>query len=149
MRIDKLTAEEAAQSGWTHRFALTHADLTETADNTAQSVALMALNFGDIVGVNVLAQVVTAFSGGAVATCTVSVGVTGALTSFINAQSVMAAAKTCYVPANTVTDYPTPSGGKTLYATFTPDASHALAALTAGELHIYTRINPIESRLYS
>ena len=38
-----------APRGYTHRFAITHADLTETTANTAQTIALVTLPVGTVV----------------------------------------------------------------------------------------------------
>lgn len=150
MKLVRLTPEETAANGYTHKFVLTYADLTETANNTAQSVTLCALDFGDIVSQRVLVQIVTALAG-TITTVTVDVGVTSALTQFISGQNLLTtgtgvAAYTCYAPANTVTDYATPSGGKTLYATFHPDSGHALSAVTAGEIHVFAGISAVGDR---
>jgi hypothetical protein len=137
-----LAIQERGAERW--KFVIGHADLTETADNTAQSITLMALEFHDVVSHHMIVDVTTAFSGGSVTTCTLSIGVTSALTQFVNGQDVMAAG--AIVPAATVADYPVPSGGKTLYATFTPDASHDLEDLTAGELEIFVTIDRTAER---
>lgn len=147
MNFLRLTPEETAASGYTHKWVLTHEDLTEGTDNTAQELTLCALNFGDVVSQRMSVQVVTAFSGGSVATCTAQIGVTGTADQFLGASSIMEAAYTCYVPAATVTDYCTPSGGTNLIATFTPDENHDLEDLTAGELHIFAAISAIGDRL--
>lgn len=147
----KLSAEQfAANGGFTDLFILTHADLTQAADNTDQAITLDALAFGDVVGYHALIEIVTAFDAAAVSAdnaLTVSLGVTGALTQIIGASALAAAgagtaAKTGYGTAAGGAAYVTPTGGKDLIANFDiTDADGALVDYSAGEIRIWVNIS--------
>jgi hypothetical protein len=145
-----LKADQKAATGFTDLFILTHADLTETTDNTDQAITLDALEFGDLVGYNALIEIREAFDAATVSAdnaCTVSLGVTGAATQVIGASAIAAggagtAAKTAYATAAAGAAYPTPTGGKNLIATFdVTDADGSLAEYTAGELWVWVNIS--------
>ncbi len=117
---------------------ITHADLTEDTNNTAQ-----AINVGAALpaGANVLfaqAYLTTQFTGGSVSTCTMSLGISGATTALMNALNVLGGTAAAWysVGGGTATrPYGNFSEAQVL-ATFTPDASHNLAALTAGSVTV-------------
>ena len=145
--------QKAAVGGYTDLYVLTDADLTETTVNTDTPVTLDTLNFGDVVEYQSLIEIKTAFAGGtADNACTVSLGVTGALTQFIGASAIASggsytAAKTAYCQAAGGAAYPTPTGGKSLIANFDiTDADGALVDYTAGEIHIWVKISRYNER---
>jgi hypothetical protein len=150
-----LKADQKAATGFTDLFIVTEADLTETTDNTDQSVTLDALEFGDLVGYNALIEIRTAFDAATVSAdnaCTVSLGVTGAVTQIIGASAITAggagtAAKTAYATAAGGAAYPTPTGGKNLLVNFdVTDADGSLAEYTTGELWIWVNISRYSQR---
>lgn len=49
MKHYKLNAQERAATGYTDKIVVTWEDLTETAANTAQTIALMSVEVGDVV----------------------------------------------------------------------------------------------------
>lgn len=117
---------------------ITHTDLTEATANTAQAV-----NVGAALpaGANVLyaqAYLTTQFTGGSVSTCTMSLGITGATTALMNALNVLGGTASAWysVGGGTATRPYGNYDGKQIIATFTPDSSHALDALTAGSVTV-------------
>ena len=145
-----LSAAQKAATGFTDLFVVNHADLTEATDNTDQSLTLDALEFGDLVGYHALIEIKQAFDAATVSAdnaCTVSLGVTGAVTQIIGASAIAAggagtAAKTGYATAAGGSPYYTPTGGKNLLANFdVTDADGSLAEYTAGELYIWCNIS--------
>lgn len=149
MKHSLLNPYQRAATGFTDLFVVTHADLTETTDNTDQTLTLDALAFGDVVGYEALIEIVTAFDAATVSAdnaCTVALGVTGATTQFIGASAIAAAgagtaAYTAYATAAGGAPYPTPTGGKNILVTVdVTDADGALADYTAGELNIWMKI---------
>lgn len=117
---------------------ITHAELTEAANNTAQAV-----NVGIALptGANVLfgnTYLATQFTGGSVATCVMGVGTATEPNGILNAVNVLSGTASAWYSAGGTAatrahgDY----SAKQLVATFTPDASHALAALTAGSITV-------------
>lgn len=114
---------------------VTHADLTDAVAGEAQ-----AINIGAVLPANarILGRELTGlteFSGGSVASCTLSIGGTDA-DAIVAAQDVFTGAG---VVAKQGTSGVNPNGnlgGQQLKATFTPDGGHALDALTAGAVTI-------------
>ena len=133
----------ARMYGFTDVFKLTNTDLTQSANNTQQSVNLTTLNLGDIVNQEVLLEVRTASTG--LATCTASVGVTGAVTQLIGASDCVAG-NLYFVPTGSTASYPTIAAGKSLLVNFTPGASEALNACTALELYVWCSITRLTDR---
>jgi hypothetical protein len=142
-------AQAAANLGFTDLFIIKNTDLTETTDNTDQTLTLDALEFGDLVGYEVLLQIKTAFDPAPSADCgvTAAIGVTGATTQFLAASAFFAAgaataAKTSYATAAGGAPYVVPTGGKNLLATIDiTDADGALDEFTAaGELWLWMKI---------
>ena len=139
-----LLKDPAAFAGMTDLFVLTHEDLTESADNTAQAVVLDALNVGDVVFPNMVLDVTE--NANVVATVTASVGVTGALTQFIGNSNLLAAGSEHYSTANSVAAYVTTSAVN-LEVNFIPGAADNLAEITAGEFWLYACISRKLDRL--
>lgn len=117
---------------------ITHADLTEATNNTAQ-----AINVGAALptGANVLfsqAYLTTQFTGGSVSTCTMSLGIATAATALINALNVLGGTASAWylVGGGTATRDKGNYSAAQIIATFTPDSGHALAALTAGSVTV-------------
>lgn len=149
MRHHKLqAAQSAACGGFTDIFIVTHADLTQSTNNTDETETLDAVEFGDLVFYDVLMEILTPFtpapSGDA--GVNVTLGVTGAVTQFLGNSAIMAAgaataAKTGYATAAGGAPYVVPTGGKDILATFDiTDADGNLAAYTAGEIAILMKI---------
>jgi hypothetical protein len=135
---------ETKLSGFTHKAIVTHADLTQTADNTAQSVTLLEVEPGDIVQ-RAAFKLVTAFENTASTafnTTTLAVG-DDDVDEFIdetevndNGSKVLYAS---HINADTPKVYTAASTGP-ITATFMSMAGESLAELNAGEVHIYLGI---------
>jgi hypothetical protein len=154
MRHSKLSAAQAAAVGFTDLFVVTSTDLAGgTSDNTAYQVALDALNLGDVVDAELIAEIVTPFAsagGSPIVTLTFTVGTAGTpaqllATSGLIGTSTGVAAKTAYVPPPTVGAYKS-SGGENLVAEFTPDNAAKTADATAGEVWIWAKISRSATR---
>lgn len=135
---------ETKLSGFTHKAIVTHADLTETADNTAQSVTLLAVEPGDIVQ-RASFKLVTAFENTASTafnTTTLAVG-DDDVDEFIDETEVNENGSTVsyasHINADTPKVYTSADTGP-ITATFMSMASESLAELNAGEVHIYLGI---------
>ena len=147
--LTKLT-NQASANGFTHRFVVTHDDLTETTDTTAQRLTVACIA-GQIV-THASYKLVTAFndSGGG-DELDVEVGVTGGdVDGFID--NVGSDIHTDQTPATYVNGLGAlvAAGGHLFAAAgsiqfaFTPDratgTAYNLAELNAGEIHFFLRI---------
>lgn len=152
MKHYKFTAAQAAANcGFTDLFVLTKADLTETADNTAQSITLDALAAGDIVFQDVVVEVKTAWGGHADLTATLSVGVTSATTALTPALTICTAGTGAAAGVADTSDCQTnahyvAASAINMLATFTPDADSGLDEFTGGEARIWMRISRQSNR---
>lgn len=146
MKAYSLNTSERIATWFTHLFVLTHEDLTESTDNTAQSFNLTGVDLvvGDVVQ-DVLLDVRTAFAkgtaGGTAYTNAVNatVGVTGAATQFLGNSDIRSAVP--YAVANSVAPYAVAATGKKLILVVTPGAGEDALEASAGELHVYARIS--------
>lgn len=134
---DLETASAALDAGKIQKRTVTigHADLTSAANGEAQ-----AINIGAALPAN--ARIIgreltglTEFSGGSVSSLTLSIGGTDA-DGIVAAQSVFTGAGTVAKQGTSGVNPNGNLGGQQLTATFTPDAGHALDALTAGAVTI-------------
>jgi len=149
MKLFELPYETKAASGFTHKAIVTHADLTETADNTAQSVTLLAVEPGDIV-TRAAFKLVTAFENTASTafnTTTLAVG-DDDVDEFIDETEVNKNGTEVLYAGQIITSteipkvYTSATTGP-ITATFTSMASESLAELNAGEAHIYLGITKL------
>lgn len=117
---------------------ITDADLTTATNGTAQTVNIGgALPVGAQV-LNTEVYLTTQFTGGSASAVTLSVGISGAATSLINAFDAFGSTVGAYYLAGASTAT-RPRGNYSeaqLLATFTPDAGHTVAGLTAGSVTI-------------
>lgn len=130
---------------FTDLFVIKSTDFTTAVNNTAQSFTLAALAIGDIVEGIGLLEVKTVVAG--LVTCTADVGVTGALTQYINGVDCVGAGAIAFVPAGSANPFACIAANKSLLATFHPGAAEALASATAGEVWIWARISRVADRL--
>jgi hypothetical protein len=134
--LDAIEAAIAANVALQKRtVTVTHADLVDAVNGHAQIVAIGAVLPANarILGPELSGLI--EFAGGGVSSCTVSIGGTDA-DAIVAAQDVFTGAG---VVAKAGTAGVNPNGnlgGQQLNATFTPDAGHALLALTAGAVTI-------------
>jgi hypothetical protein len=117
---------------------ITHADLTEATNNTAETENIgIALPAGASV-ISAEVYLTTQFTGGSASAVTLSVGIAGATTSLINVLDVLGSTAAAYyiVGGSAATRARGTYSSAQLIATFAPDASHNLNALTAGSATI-------------
>ena len=147
MKIFELSDAQRAHHGFSHRFELTYADLTDTA-GTGKTITLMAYTAGMGV-INAASKIVTNFDGGATSELTIKVGFDGATTDdddgIIEARSVHADATyitygdaTGAVFATKRTGYfPLDAGNYTIL--FTATGANP-STLPQGAIHVYLPI---------
>jgi len=153
MKHYKLRPPQIAAVGFTDLFVLTHADLTETTDNTDQAITLDQVEFGDYIAYDALIEIKTAFdAASADEGLNITLGVNGALTQFIGNSALVSsgtgtAAKTAYAPAAGGAPYIVPTGGKNIQANFDiTDADGDLEDHSAGEVWIWMNIRRLIER---
>ena len=145
-------SNQAAAGGFTHRFVVTHEDLTETAERTVQNITV-PVTAGQIV-TNVSYRLVTAFndSGGG-DELDVEIGVTGGdVDGFLDNDDGNNDIHTDQTPASFghgLGDLVSAGGhcytaDGSIQIAFTPDrannTTYNLAECNAGEIHFYLRI---------
>lgn len=115
---------------------VTHADLTEAVNGTAQLINIGAALPADAIVLGSEVNIATLFSGGGATAVKLDIGGTD--------DDAIAAQHDVFTGANTGALTPTPAGvhregkfsSQQLKAKFTPDAGHSLLNLTAGDLTI-------------
>lgn len=117
---------------------ITHADLTEDTNNTAQTIDVGAALPA---GANVLyaqAYLTTRFTGGSVSACTLSIGTATEATGLLNALDVLGGTASAWYAAGASAASRAHGNYSSaqIIATFTPDSGHNLAALTAGSVTV-------------
>jgi hypothetical protein len=147
MQIFELPLETKAATGFSHKAIVLHSDLSEAASNTAQSVTLLAVEPGDIVHAAAV-KLVTAFENTADTAFNVTTLAVGDddVDRFVdehevnkNGTEVLFASE---IADSTPAVYTSASTGP-LTATFMSMAGKNLAALDAGEAHIYLGITKL------
>lgn len=142
MRTFELPAETKAATGYTHKVVLTHNALTQSADNTAQTLTLLTLPADSIVK-DVATHLVTPFQlTGTTAynSNTIVVGVAGTTDAFIASQQINANGTPVNVRrfnSNTPLAY---TASTPIIATVASMASYDLLELNAGEIHIFLSV---------
>jgi hypothetical protein len=114
---------------------VTHAELTDAVNGEAQVIPIGAALPANARIIGRELSALTEFSGGSVSAVTVSIGGTDA-DGIVAAQSVFTGAGTVDKQGTSGVNPTGNLGGQQLNATFTPDAGHALLALTAGAVTI-------------
>ena len=147
MKLFELPYETKAATGFTHKAIVTHTDLTETTDNTAQSVTLLEVEPGDIV-TRAAFKLVTAFENTASTAFNVTTLAVGDddVDEFIDETSVNDNGTPVFYASHINADTPkvyTVAADGPITATFMSMASESLAELNAGEAHIYLGITKL------
>jgi len=143
MEIFELPSETKAATGYTHKAIITHTDLTETASNTAQSLTLLTLVAGDVVRSGAY-KLVTPFQDTSDAAFnTTAVTVNGAGSALISATETNVNGTEVFYKAHTATAPLTATGSSTVAASFASMSAKNLAALNAGEVHIFFAVNKL------
>ena len=131
---------------YTHKIVLTHADLTETATNTAQTIPVLSLAIGDVVSAAAY-RLVTAFtdaSDAAFNVTSITVGDGGAVARYIPSKELNS-------NGTEIINWATSQATSTIpYAylaadnvdvVFTSMAAKSLVDIDAGEVHIYLSVD--------
>lgn len=140
MKVYQLSNEEKLL-GFTHRVELTHADLTETVANTAQTIALIALGINQLV-TRCATRLVTAFKNSADAafnTTTLIVGDDGSTNRYLASQELNENGTEVLCKGGTGTIYAY-EVANTVDAVFGSMAAKSLVDLDTGEVHIYLHV---------
>lgn len=150
MKQYKLSLEEQAATGFTDKFVLTHADLTESTTNTAQTIALYSAAVGEIVrsAGHILITPFEDASDNTLSTTTIIVGDDGDTNRFLVSTELNANGS--YVSysqtANSVDSLPYAySTANTIDVVVgSPGTSLALEDVDTGEVHIYLGISSLD-----
>jgi hypothetical protein len=145
MKVQTLQLE---QRGWfTHKAVITHEDLTETADNTAQVLELVAVDAGDVVQDSAL-HLVTPFkdaSDSAYNTNAVTLGDGGSANRFISSTEINENGTEILSKAGTLTTSYAYVAADTVDLTVNGLTGKALADIDVGELWVFLRIAKMAS----
>lgn len=145
MKHYKLTAQEAAATGFTDKFILTHADLTLTTADADQTIQLLAVKAGTVVGPEVGYKLAIPFedqSDSAFNTTKISVGETD-IDRFLTATEMnLNGTEVIYkVTANAVDTLPYAfTADDTIDATVESMAAKSLIDIDKGEVHLYLHL---------
>ncbi len=116
---------------------ITHADLTNAVNGTAQDIALGNLPAGSVLVGPAAIKLTTQFTGGAASAVGVTLGTAAAPTLIAtNFDAFGATASGLFVRTTQGAQQQAPAGGQDIVARFTPDGAHTLLGLTAGELTV-------------
>ena len=142
MKTYELPAETKAATGFTHKVVITHASLTEAADNTAQTLTLLTLPADSII-TNAATHLVTSFQKtgtSAYNTNTLVVGVSGTTNQLIASQQINTNGTPVNVRIFNSTAPIAYTASTPIIATVASVASYDLAELDAGEVHIFLSV---------
>ena len=149
MDIYKFSHEEKAECGFTHRIKLTHADLTETATNTAQTIALLDVGVGALVS-RCAVRLVTAFkdaSDAAFNTTTVIVGDDGDDDRFIASMETNENGTEILGKAHASTTPYVYLAANAIDIIFGSQSGKALNDIDVGELHVFLHVVDLDSHI--
>jgi len=142
MDLIALKQEEViANEGATHKAILTHADLTETAVSTAQTIGLASLS-AKMSAKCLKAQLITPFScstDSANNSTALEVGDDGSVARLLASMELNENGTEVFLKKGTGTDYVF-TAANYVDAYVTPASGKALSALDAGEVHIFLQI---------
>lgn len=140
MTTNTFRSVNEAPRGFNHRIVVDHTDLTESADNTTQSLTLITLPAGTVVK-SAAYWLKTPFELSTNATfdlTTMIVGDSGDDDRYINSSELNENGTEVVYAANDASKLPSVTTASTaVAAVFTPKAANNLAELDTGEIHIY------------
>lgn len=147
MTIQELGQPEMARTGFTHKAVISYALGDFTAAALTQTYTLATLAALDRIGDAAL-RMVTALSGGAVATATAEVGKTGTTNQYCTATNVFTGSAV-FGKAGDGAGFNQAGGevhivASALIVTVTTTVAN-VAALTAGELHVYFKLHRLSN----
>jgi hypothetical protein len=131
------------QSGhFTHKVVLTHADLTETAANTAQVIEMITVAAGDIVtdAAFIMTTSFTDASDAAFNTVAVTVGDGGSATRYLSSTETNSNGTEVFYKAGTLTAGNMYTVADTVDITFNSMALKSLVDIDAGSLTILLKV---------
>lgn len=127
---------------FTHKIVLTHEDLTTATANTAQTIALLSVEAGDVV-THAASKLVTAFSDAsdsAFNTTTLIVGDDGSTNRFLSSTELNENGTEVYYKAGTNTAGFAYTAANTVDAVIGSMAAKSLSDIDAGEVHIFLHV---------
>jgi hypothetical protein len=144
MKVFELPIETKAATGYTHKAIVDHTDLTETTAATSQTLTIMSLVAGDVVRAAAF-KVVTSFADAAdSANNTTTMTLNGAGGEVVSSTQANANGTPVLYKAHTFTAPRTATAASTVQLVAgAPASTKTLAALTAGELHVFFSVNKL------
>lgn len=151
MHITKLSAEETRESGFTHKAAITYADLVATAGTSKALVILSGLVAGFLVRAAAF-RLVSGFVGTSITALTLKVGYNGA--SVDDDDGLIESASVCTANSPILAGDATGAVFATKRTGFAPQEAAAIealftatganfTALTAGVVHVYLSVSDL------
>ena len=147
MTAYELPANTKAATGYTHKVVVTHSDITESAADTDQTIALLSVAAGDVVE-KAAYKLVTAFSDASDAALNdtkVQVGDGGDTDRFIAATQVNVNGTEVLFAANANTTAYAYTAADTVDLLVESMTAKSLSELDAGEIHIYLAVTKLSS----
>ena len=147
MKTYELPAETKAATGFTHKSVVTHTDLTESAADTDQTIALLSVAAGDVVE-KAAYKLVTAFSDASDAAFNdtkVQVGDGSDTDEYIAATQVNENGTEVLFAANVNTVPFAYTAADTVDLLVESMTAKSLSNLDAGEIHIYLAVTKLSS----
>lgn len=147
MKVYELPAETKAATGFTHKAVVTHTDITETAADTDQTIALLTVAAGDVVD-KAAYKLVTAFSDASDAALNdtqVSVGDGGDVDRFVTASQVNVNGTEVLYKANANTASYAYTAADTVDLLVESMEDKSLSDLDAGEIHVFLAVTKLSA----
>lgn len=141
MNVFKLSAEETRETQHTHKFVLTHSDLTQAVDNTAQNITLATLPAGSVVNACAM-KLVTPFEDSDDAdlnTTTLVVGDAGSANRYLASTELNENGTEILFKSGTNVNFANVAA-TAVVAGFGSMAAKALEDIDVGEVHIYLSV---------
>jgi hypothetical protein len=145
MEVYELPNNTKAATGYTHKVVLTHEDLTTTTANTAQTIALLSVEAGDVVH-SAAWKMVTSFqdaSDSAYNTTTFIIGDDGSTNRFLSSTEANENGTEVYYKAHTNTAPYAYTAANTIDAVVGSMVAKSLSDIDAGEVHIFLGVNKL------
>lgn len=147
MTVYELPAETKAATGFTHKVTVDHTDITTSAADTDQTIAILSVAAGDVVD-KAAYKLVTAFSDASDAAFNdtkVQVGDGGDTDRFIAATQVNVNGTEVLFAANANTTAYAYTAADTVDLLVESMTAKSLSELDAGEIHIYLAVSKLSS----
>ena len=147
MKVYELPAETKAATGFSHKAVVTHSDITESAADTDQTIALLSVAAGDVVE-KAAYKLVTAFSDASDAALNdtkVQVGDGADTDRYIAATQVNVNGTEVLFAANANTTAYAYTAADTVDLLVESMTAKSLSELDAGEIHIYLAVSKLSA----